>query len=240
MAAASKPLGSAFTVTTSAGNIEVPADLIADKKFGEAIELVERHLVVNATDAEFETVACQSLGYADGSEPLKQTVAFYRTMQELSANGNGHFWTRYLKNALAPLSCGRFNFVVGNPPWIGWEELSAEYRAATASMWGLYGLFSLRGHAAHLGGGKDLSMLMLYIAADNYLTSDGKLAFVITQSVLKSRKAGDGFRRFRIGNADPLAVEHVDDFSSMKPFRAANLTIIMAISKGKEPLPCEI
>ncbi len=235
LASSSELLGPSFSVATSAGDIEVPADLIADKQFAAAIELFEHHLIIGTNDDELGDAASHALGYARDSEPLKLITAFYRRIRQLSAHDDVHFWTRYLKNALAPLSCGKFNFVVGNPPWIGWEELSAEYRAATASMWGLYGLFTLRGHAAHLGGGKkDLSMLMLYVAADNYLTSDGRLAFVITHSVLKSRKAGDGFRRFRLGNADPLSVQHVDDFSLMKPFRASNLTIIMSIQKGEE------
>ena len=59
--------------------------------------------------------------------------------------------------------------MVGNPPWIAWDNLSDEDRQATKPLWERYGLFSLSGSEARHGGGKkDLSMLMLYAAADRY------------------------------------------------------------------------
>jgi methylase of polypeptide subunit release factors len=130
----------------------------------------------------------------------------------------------------------QFDVIVGNPPWIAWDNLPADYREATKPLWEHYGLFSLSGNEARHGGGKkDLSMLMLYAVADRYLKSGGRLGFVITQTLFQTKGAGDGFRRFRLGSdGEHLKVERVDDFVAMRPFDgAANWTSTVVIQKGQ-------
>ncbi len=136
-----------------------------------------------------------------------------------------------------------FDFVVGNPPWVRWDYLPLDYREATLPLWKHYGLFSLKGFHARLGGGKkDLSMLFTYAAADRLLKPGGTLAFVITQEVFKSKGAGEGFRRFRLGDAGaPLRVRAVHDFVRLRPFQGtANKTAAIVLTKGEEttyPVP---
>jgi SAM-dependent methyltransferase len=128
-----------------------------------------------------------------------------------------------------------FDFVVGNPPWIAWDNLPDATRRATRPLWEQYGLFSLSGSDARHGGGKkDLSMLMLYATADRYLKSGGRLGMVITQTVFQTKGAGDGFRRFRLGpEGEPLKVLRVDDLAALRPFGdAANWTSTIVIEKG--------
>ena len=128
-----------------------------------------------------------------------------------------------------------YDFVVGNPPWIAWDNLPGDYREATKPLWRQYGLFSLSGNEARHGGGKkDLSMLVLYAAADRYLRDGGRLGMVITQTLFQSKGAGDGFRRFRIGaDGPPLGVLRVDDMVEVRPFDAANWTSVVTLEKGR-------
>src|SRR3989344_7867248 len=140
---------------------------------------------------------------------------------------------------------GQFDIVVGNPPWIRWDDLSESYRAATLPLWKSYGLFSLKGFQSRLGGGKkDFSMLFTYAAADHYLANGGKLGFLITQEVLKSKGAGEGFRRFKLGDGSPLKILKAHDFVQVQPFEgAANKTAAIVLTKGKPttyPLPYTI
>ncbi|MGW8256259.1 MAG: Eco57I restriction-modification methylase domain-containing protein, partial [Thermoguttaceae bacterium] len=130
----------------------------------------------------------------------------------------------------------QFDIIAGNPPWIAWDNLSADYRQATKPLWERYGLFSLSGKEARHGGAKkDLSMLMLYSVADNYLKPLGRLGFVITQTIFQTKGAGDGFRRFRLGkNGANLEVLRADDFVGLRPFcDAANWTGSLIIRKGR-------
>ncbi len=127
-----------------------------------------------------------------------------------------------------------FDYVVGNPPWIAWDNLADDDRQATKPLWEKYGLFSLSGNEARHGGGKkDLSMLMLYTAADRYLKPGGQLSVVITQTLFQSARAGDGFRRFRLGDdGPPLRVLRVDDLVGIKAFDASNWTSVVTLEKG--------
>ena len=167
----------------------------------------------------------------------------YDKLIELDRRGINGVWTRIIKNAFAPLFVGRFNMVVGNPPWVNWESLPNNYREETKPLWINYGLFSLKGHEARLGGGKkDISMLMTYVAIDKYLKKNGKLAFVITQTLFKTKGAGDGFRRFQLGEkGEKFKVVHVDDMVELQPFEGAtNRTSVITVFKGqntKYPIP---
>ncbi|NUQ62264.1 MAG: N-6 DNA methylase [Pirellulales bacterium] len=131
---------------------------------------------------------------------------------------------------------GRFDVVVGNPPWIAWDCLPSAYREATKPLWQRYGLFSLSGaDARHGGGKKDLAMLMLYAAADRYLRDGGRLGMVVTQTAFQTKGAGDGFRRFRLGDhGPPLRVLRVDDLADLEPFPGtANWTATIVLEKGR-------
>jgi len=160
----------------------------------------------------------------------------YEKLLDLDRKGVNGIWARIIKNAFAPLFCGQFDYVAGNPPWINWEHLPEQYRNATMPLWQHHGLFTLSGQAARLGGGKkDISMLMFYVAADRHLKAKGKIGFVITQTVFKTEGGGEGFRRFRLGtDGPPLRVMFLDDMSAIKPFEgAANRTAVVIAQKGQ-------
>jgi hypothetical protein len=130
----------------------------------------------------------------------------------------------------------RFDFVVGNPPWLAWDKLPLDYREQTKSLWHRYGLFNLSGKDARYGGAKkELASLMVATTADHFLNTGGRLAMVLPQTVFQTHKTGNGFRRF--GGDDPataLKVLRVDDFSSMRVFRdATTKTATLVLEKDK-------
>jgi len=168
------------------------------------------------------------------SEPV--LVELFERLSDLHARGLDAIWARVLKNAFMPLFLEPFDCVAGNPPWINWESLPPGYREQSAPLWHRYGLFVHSGMDTILGKGKkDLSTLMAYVVTDRYLKEGGKLAFVITQSVWKTAGAGQGFRRFRIGqDGPPLRVVHVDDLSSLQVFEGASTrTSVFVWQKGQ-------
>ncbi|HPO09606.1 MAG TPA: SAM-dependent DNA methyltransferase, partial [bacterium] len=152
-------------------------------------------------------------------------------------NKNG-IWARIIKNAFAPLFVGKVDYVAGNPPWVNWESLPDGYRQGMIPLWQEYGLFTLSGSAGRMGGGKkDLAMIFVYSAVDNYLDEGGKLGFVITQTVFKTHGAGDGFRQLQFPKGrrtvflKPLAVH---DLSSMQVFEGAtNRTAVFVCEKRR-------
>ena len=157
-------------------------------------------------------------------------------LRELDRQNKNGVWARIIKNAFAPLFIGKVDYVAGNPPWVNWESLPEEYRDAMKPLWQEYGLFTLSGSAGRLGGGKkDLSMLFVYSAVDNYLDEGGRLGFVITQSVFKTQGAGDGFRQLRFQKGRHtlyLKPIQVHDLSAMQVFEGAtNRTAVFVCEK---------
>jgi len=149
----------------------------------------------------------------------------------------------FAQNKPGPFFVRDFDYVVGNPPWVAWDNMPDDYRRATRPLWERYGLFSLSANAGRHGGAKkDLAMLLLYAAADRYLADGGQLAMVLSQTLLQTEQAGDGFRRFRLGpDGTPLEVRRVDDMVALRPFAdATNRTSVILLRKGeptKYPVP---
>jgi len=177
--------------------------------------------------------------------PEKETSLLadvYKRIKELDDKGENGIWARYIKNAFAPVYLGKFDFVIGNPPWVRWDYLSDDYRKRTLELWKRHGLFSLKGYEGRLGGGKkDFSMLFTYVCADNYLKNKGILGFVITMEVFKSKGAGEGFRQFELKDRKvPLQVLSMEDMVDLKPFQSANKTSMFFMKKGEKttyPVP---
>jgi len=234
--------GEHVKIQTSVGQFHVPYIWVKDEGFlmGTAASLVENMAKQNYSTFEaMERFKKEGLVFP----PHEQVVQnFYSEILELERQDKNGIWARFLKNAFAPMIAGKFDFVVGNPPWIRWGYLSQEYHQATLQLWKDYGLFSLKGHAARLGGGeKDFSMLFTYAVADYYLKKNAKLGFLITQEVFKSKGAGEGFRRFRLGDRESLKVIKAHDLVSVQPFEgAANKTAAIVLKKGQKteyPVP---
>lgn len=215
----------------------IPEELVDTGQVDALCRILEHCVDGDYQTQEFLARAQQELKWEHTlTKPSLENL--YDKMSRLKAQGRNGLWARIIKNAFAPVfrTATPFDYVVGNPPWINWESLADEYREATKELWQRYGLFSLKGHAARLGGGKkDVAMLMLYVAMDNYLRSGGKLAFVITQTVFKTKGAGDGFRRFRLGDDGPhLKVLSAQDLVELQPFEgASNRTATVVLQKGQ-------
>ncbi len=135
--------------------------------------------------------------------------------------------------------------IVGNPPWVGWETLPPALREALKPSWEHYGLFTLSGSQARLGGGKkELSMLFTYVCADHYLLDGGRLCFLMNRGVLTTTGAGDGFRRFQFTGPSStsssttiyLQPQSVHDYSRLQPFQGATTqTVSLCVQRQRTP-----
>jgi len=228
--------GKHLEIQTSIGQFHVPYIWIKDKGL-----LMQKATLIVEEMAKYKYSASEAMKRFKKEglvfPPHEHVVEnFYKEISNYEKQGKNGIWARFLKNSFAPMVAGKFDFVVGNPPWIRWGYLSNEYRKATLAMWKEYGLFSLKGHSARLGAGeKDFSMLFTYTAADYYLKKDAKLGFLITQEVFKSKGAGEGFRRFQLGDRESLKVIKAHDMVSVQPFEgAANKSAAIILKKGRE------
>lgn len=224
-----------YKLRTSVGVFTIPVHVVETRQLANLTGLLDRCLYDSYTVDEFcDVLRAELPGMPDLGMSTARSLYIY--LVELALEGRDGVWARVIRNAFAPLLCGLFDFVIGNPPWVNWESLARDYRTATLRLWSDYGLFSLSGHAARLGGGKkDISALMLYRCADVYLKDGGCLGFLLTQTLFKSKGAGDGFRRFQLGERAKLGVKVVHDLTKLKPFEDANnQTAAIVLHKNTE------
>lgn len=227
-------LGKAKAFQTAAAKFIIPTEITTNRdevaKYAEHLEFCIR----NGYSPEDFIERCRDEGLPVSEETLHTDL--YEELVKLDrANKNG-VWARIIKNAFAPLFLGRVNYIAGNPPWITWVNLPEQYRAQTGHLWQSYKIFPHKGLKARLGHAKDdISILFTYVCSDAYLATQGRLGFVITQSVFKSKGGGQGFRRFRLADKDFLGVVCVHDMSRLQPFEGAtNRTAVLTVRKGVE------
>jgi SAM-dependent methyltransferase len=230
--------GDSIRIQTSAGDFHVPRIWLKNKGlFLQIATPIVEECVKHKYESEIALARLKDAGCILPGH-LEAIKYFYEELVGLDKDGKNGIWIRFIKNAFAPVMAGKFDYVVGNPPWIRWVYLSQEYKHATLKLWKDYGLFSLKGYEARLGGGeKDFSMLFVYTASNNFLKNGGILGFLITQEIFKSKGAGEGFRRFQFGNKNItyLKVLKAHDFTTLQPFEGAtNKTAAIFLKKGEK------
>jgi hypothetical protein len=238
-----------YEFPTAVGKFHVPALLCVKDRFDRFCDVLEESVNSEvAADSFIHRVetTLKLAGDAWDDKARKVLTDLYDKLLNLHKQGMNGLWARLLKNNFAPLTIGQFDYIVGNPPWVNWQNLPDAYRQGIAPLWQSYGLFSHKGFDSILGKAKDdISVLMSYVVIDRLLKLGGCLGFVITQSLFKTSGAGQGFRRFEIpqGKAKPvpLRVVHVDDMVELNPFEgASNRTAVMVLEKGAKtryPVP---
>lgn len=209
-----------YLLRTAVGSFEIPQSIVEGGLLSRILHVIGKSVESRLTRSEFASRLSKEARVGEGDMHL--LTELFQTILKLERQKRDEIWLNILKNSFAPLLMERFDFVVGNPPWINWESLPSDYRDSTKELWFRYGLFTLSGMEARLGGGKkDISILFAYRCIDRYLKQGGRFGFLITESAFKSKGAGQGFRRFKIGE-NPLKVIKALDFVRVHPFEGAN------------------
>ncbi|MEM1801348.1 MAG: hypothetical protein QXF58_06405, partial [Desulfurococcaceae archaeon] len=229
--------GDVYVHKTAAGEFQVPARIVDSKLLPRILSEVTGALKSGYTPEDFKNRVKHVFRDVSSSE-LGVLTEFYATLLKLKEEGKDDTWVsiiRNARNAFAPMLKGKFDYVVGNPPWVSWENLPEEYREISKLLWSQYGLIETRGKG--LGKvKKDLAMLFLARCFDLYLKPGGKHAFLMPFTVFKTQ-AGAGFRRFL---ATKTRVHVVHDVVTTYPFEGAtNRTSAIVIEKVcDEPKKC--
>ena len=166
---------------------------------------------------------------------VDDAASLYSKLRDLHKADRDGMWWQLITNAFAPRLQPRFDYVLGNPPWVSWETLPELYRQSNDELWSEY---HLRPDAppdrrqASANVRIDISMLFVSRCLDSYLKDDGRLGFVITASVFQSELAGRGFRQRQLGPDKSYRFVHIDNMSSLKVFKGAtNMTAVLVADR---------
>jgi type II restriction/modification system DNA methylase subunit YeeA len=218
--------GNVYVLRTSGGEFSVPVSVVEKGLLGNVLAEVSRCLENKYSVDEFRK-RLEFVFRLEGGE-LEAVARLYEVLLKLEREGRNRVWVAVIRNAFAPILRGVFDFVVGNPPWVNWENLPESYREVSKSLWGFYGLTEVAGKVGLGKVKRDLAMLFLARCFDRYLAVGGVLGFLIPFTVFKTQ-AGAGFRRFL---ASRTRVRVVHDLVTLYPFEGAvNRTAAVVVEK---------
>ncbi len=124
-------------------------------------------------------------------EVIDTITILTKQLVELEKKHWNGIWARILSNYMTTACLGKFSIIIGNPPWIDWKNLPKNYRRSITSMCIDRGIFSGAGRT----GGINLNVcaLITHIAINNWLSSDGKLAFLMPRELV-NQASYEGWR----------------------------------------------
>ncbi len=223
-------VGRVYEVSTSVGKFRVPASIIKqfliDEVFTIADECIRNRY--KASDFVKRLLTITKLG----SNDVQLMEKLYGDLLKLEIKGVNRIWARVIKNSFAPLFVEKFDFIVGNPPWVNWESLPEEYREATKELWSRYGL--LEGTKSQALYKRDLAISFVVVAVDRYSTHEAHISMVVPFNLFKTQ-GGAGFRTFL---ATKCSVRKIHDLVRLYPFEGAvNRTSVISLSRGKTTFP---
>lgn len=228
-----------FKIDTAVGSFEIPV-------LGERIknDLYLRRLSVcilsdYETHDEFLSVLKRVDKIEIPSDLQDVSRKLFNKLQSLHLSGKDGFWPIILKNSFAPLFCQqKFDYIMGNPPWIAWKAMSESYRDLSLDIWLSYGIFEKNAYDK-ITSHDDFAMAVTYVTIDHYLKDNGQACYVLPQTFVKSLKGGEGFRKFEVTRDEqnlPFCIESLYDMLKINPFKgiASNKTSVYYFRKGRK------
>ncbi|GFO73710.1 hypothetical protein BJAS_P4694 [Bathymodiolus japonicus methanotrophic gill symbiont] len=212
-----------YEINTLKGSLKILLPLSAVKdpiRFSKTMTTIEQH-IKNLDSKEIYDSLCGLCSSDDLSKEIKTSL------QELSEqfvdlekqDWNG-IWARIVTNFLTTANLGKFDLIVGNPPWIDWKNLPAGYRDRVKKLCVDRHLFS----GDKMVGGINLNICALIsnVAADNWLKDDGILSFLMPQNIV-FQQTYEGFRNFETTNGRLYLQQLFDWAKSGHPFKPVQM-----------------
>lgn len=220
-----------YTINTlvSPINILVPASMVEDPfKFSKAMTNIE--LFIKSLD-ENGTYSCLTGLVA----PKELTEAIQNELHKLShalvelerRKWNG-IWARIITNYLTTANLGKFDVIVGNPPWVDWKSLPSGYRDKIKSLCISRKLFS--GDKVTGGINLNICALISNVVSENWLTENGILGFLMPEPLI-SQQSYEGFRNMYLSDGSRLYFKKFTNWTKagypFKPVTQKFLTFYM-------------
>jgi len=225
-----------YTLDTEvdAFTLEVPSVLVANQVLGKVLVACEDAVQGNQGFDRFigtlrgDAQVCPHLS----KDVINRLEHFFGALRSLDLKEWDTIWCRIIRNSFSPRGFSRFDYIVGNPPWVRWSRLPATYRNRVKAFCNHYGLVSGRGYSG--GIETDISTVITFSAADNWLADDGTIAFLITWTVFKTASAR-GFRIGKLPSDRGLRIDRIEDMTRLQPFPDASNQTALYVARKVQP-----
>ena len=183
-------------------HIIVPVSMIKDSgRFSIVMSKIENDIKALDAGAVFQKL----LDLCDDSDKTYLILSHLKKLAtqlvELERQQWNGVWARIITNFLTTANLGKFDLIVGNPPWVDWKSLPSGYRDKIKSLCISRHLFSGDGFT----GGINLNIcaLITNVAAQNWLASSGTMALLMPEPLI-FQQSYEGFRNLILDNENRL------------------------------------
>jgi hypothetical protein len=193
-----------YSISTLKKAIEiiVPESMVSDSlAFSKSMTTMELH-IKNLDSESAYNILISLVDKDDLTDKIIERLQLLSVeLVELERNNWDGIWARIITNFLTTANIGRFDVIVGNPPWVDWKSLPSGYRDRIKSLCISRKLFS----GDKLTGGINLNIcaLIANVAAENWLKEKGVLAFLMPEPLVY-QPSYEGFRNLYMSNDSRL------------------------------------
>lgn len=208
-----------YQLDTERGPLKIllPASAIQDvAKFSKTMTTLET-FIENEDERAVNHELCSIISPQELTpEVCHEIQLLSNKLVDLQRNKWNGIWARIISNFLTTANLGKFDIIVGNPPWIDWKNLPQGYRERIKGLCISRQLFSGDG----VTGGINLNIcaLIANVAAQNWLKKDGCLGFLMPEGLI-FQQSYEGFRNFHLDSNERLYFQKFVDWTkSGHPF----------------------
>jgi len=187
-----------YTITTLQEPIQicVPLSMVKDaNRFSKVMSKIEDYIKMYDEDS----ICCDLTDLCDEGDRNEKTEEGIRSLAcqlvELERREWNGVWARIITNFLSTANLGKFELVVGNPPWVDWKSLPSGYRERIKSLCVARHLFS--GDTFTGGINLNICALITNVAAQNWLSERGLMAFLMPEPLV-FQQSYEGFRNLYV------------------------------------------
>lgn len=192
-------------------HVRLPASAVADvAQFSQAMSKLEIHIANESVPAVVKQLRAL-VPAAELTAGVRADIqALAERLVELQKKQWNGIWARIVCNFLTTANLGRFDIIVGNPPWIDWKNLPEGYRDRIKGLCVSRRLFS----GDRLVGGINLNIcaLIANVAAQNWLTPKGTLGFLMPENLI-FQQSYEGFRDLYLDDGKRLYFQRFVDWT---------------------------
>jgi len=209
-----------YTINTLVKPIDIiiPCSMVKNtsefSKVMTSIELNIRALDESSVYSKLEAL----VNCSDLTEKIKEQIHLLSsTLVDLERRDWDGIWARIITNYLTTANLGKYDVIVGNPPWVDWKNLPSGYRDRIKGLCISRQLFS----GDRVTGGINLNIcaLITNVVAENWLSNAGILGFLMPEPLL-FQQSYEGFRNLFLSNGTKLYFKKITNWTEAgNPFK---------------------
>lgn len=183
-----------YTISTILKPIDIliPMSMVNDTSlFSHKMNEIETQIKILNVENIYE-IFCSLTHSDDLIDPIKERLlGLANQLVDLEKRKWNGIWARIITNFLTTANLGKFDLLVGNPPWVDWKSLPSNYRDRIKSLCISRKLFS--GDVVTGGINLNICALITNVIAQNWLSDNGVIALLMPEPLV-FQQSYEGFR----------------------------------------------